>query len=416
MKLAVLNPAELSTIFIALGLLLLSAFLSGKMFSFIKAPKVIGEIFGGLFLILILAALGGENLIKSLFGAFSEEGKILNIFYHFGLIFLMFMAGFNTRLSFDKSNLKIISSLFIGATFLPIFIGLFFVDSFRGVYEGASGDGVSFTLVFLIAIAVTSIPVISKIFFDLNIIKTRFASVILTTSTLQDLFLWILLNIAINSALNKSSFSENLLTAIITIALFIGIKIAANALLKVRIKIGVADFLTLSFVLLFMAIAVLNLLSINPMYSAFLVGFLIKSLIANHGELRDKTGLIGDFSFSFFIPIYFALIGVGLDLKAFSFWIFAAFCTLSCVVEFAGAYLGLIFLKLPQIAKTNFAITMNARGGPGIVLASTAFYYEIINADFFTALILTTLLSSALAGYWLRFVKYRYGEAVFKDF
>ena len=45
---------------------------------------------------------------------------------------------------------------------------------------------------------------------------------------------------------------------------------------------------------------------------------------------------------------------------------------------------------------------MNARGGPGIVLATVAYSYEIINIEFFTVLILTTMLSSLIAGYWLR--------------
>jgi Kef-type K+ transport system membrane component KefB len=53
----------------------------------------------------------------------------------------------------------------------------------------------------------------------------------------------------------------------------------------------------------------------------------------------------------------------------------------------------------------SLGITMNARGGPGIVLATTAFAYGIINIEFFTVIILTTMLSSALAGYWLRAVK-----------
>jgi hypothetical protein len=48
---------------------------------------------------------------------------------------------------------------------------------------------------------------------------------------------------------------------------------------------------------------------------------------------------------------------------------------------------------------------MNARGGPGIVLATTALAYNIINIEFFTVLILTTMLSSMIAGYWLRAVK-----------
>ena len=48
---------------------------------------------------------------------------------------------------------------------------------------------------------------------------------------------------------------------------------------------------------------------------------------------------------------------------------------------------------------------MNARGGPGIVLATTAYAANIINLEFFTVLIITTMISSAIAGYWLRIFK-----------
>lgn len=51
----------------------------------------------------------------------------------------------------------------------------------------------------------------------------------------------------------------------------------------------------------------------------------------------------------------------------------------------------------------SFAVTMNARGGPGIVLATVAYAAGIINLEFFTVLILTTMLSSMIAGYYLRF-------------
>ena len=41
----------------------------------------------------------------------------------------------------------------------------------------------------------------------------------------------------------------------------------------------------------------------------------------------------------------------------------------------------------------NLAITTNARGGPGIVLASVAYDSGIINALFYTALVLTAILT-----------------------
>ena len=65
----------------------------------------------------------------------------------------------------------------------------------------------------------------------------------------------------------------------------------------------------------------------------------------------------------------------------------------------------MLFTKLKKKTIFSLGITMNARGGPGIVLATTAFAYNIINIEFFTVIILTTMLSSMIAGYWLRAVK-----------
>ncbi|HEA6929761.1 TPA: cation:proton antiporter [Campylobacter lari] len=416
MKIESLSPDNLTAIFLSLGILLLSAFVFGKIFTFLKTPKVIGEIIGGF----VLGASGfyivAPELITQIFLNFQEQGKILNTFYQLGLIFLMFIAGFNTQINFEKQNIKIISILFLGATFIPIVLGYFFIDYFKDSFIGEKGNDLSFSLVFLIAIAVTSIPVISKIFFDIGIIKTRFASIVLTTSTIQDLFLWILLNVAINASTSNSfSIENNLWTAFITIILFILVKILANIVSKIRFHFESIDFFTLSFVLLFLAIALLNIVHINPMYTSFLVGFLIKNTLQNSLELKERITSISDFSFSCFIPIYFALIGIQLNvIHEFSFIMFVMFCLLACVLEFFGSYISLLSLKISNISRVNFAITMNARGGPGIVLASVAFYYQIINTNFFTTLILTTLFSSMLAGYWLRYQKNKNDEVFYR--
>ena len=73
------------------------------------------------------------------------------------------------------------------------------------------------------------------------------------------------------------------------------------------------------------------------------------------------------------------------------------------MLEFIGTWLLLLFSKISRPARMNFAITMNARGGPGIVLATVTYAAGIINLEFFTVLILTTMLSSMIAGYYLRY-------------
>ena len=45
---------------------------------------------------------------------------------------------------------------------------------------------------------------------------------------------------------------------------------------------------------------------------------------------------------------------------------------------------------------------MNARGGPGIVVASTAFTAGIIDQDFYAVLVLLAVITSLAAGAWLQ--------------
>ena len=108
-------------------------------------------------------------------------------------------------------------------------------------------------------------------------------------------------------------------------------------------------------------------------------------------------------AFSFFIPVYFALVGIQLNVvHDFSIIRFALFFVIAFGLEFIGTWLLLLPSKLTHGTRLNFAITMNARGGPGIVLATVAYANNIISLEFFTVLILTTMLSSMMAGYWLR--------------
>jgi Kef-type K+ transport system membrane component KefB len=47
---------------------------------------------------------------------------------------------------------------------------------------------------------------------------------------------------------------------------------------------------------------------------------------------------------------------------------------------------------------------MNTRGGPGIVLATIAFDFGIINETFFVTLVLIAIITSLIAGWWFKFL------------
>ena len=397
-----LTSGEIGVTFLALFLLLLFSFVFGKLFELIRAPKVVGEIVGGMIIGGSCIGLLFPDLFNSIFKAFVEEEKVLNIFYQLGLVFLMFSSGYTTSISLNRENAKEYCLLFFGATVIPMLCAIPFVKMFYSNFVGTVNNELAFTFVFLICAAITSIPVISKIFFDIGMMNTKFSNMVLTVSTIQDLLLWILLNMAI-SVVENNTFEASgfILTTLLTIGLLVVAKVIEYFIKKFNIKIE-KNVISLSFLITFILVYGLSMLNINIMYSSFIAGYLVKALVGDSAEIES----IKSFSMNLFVPVYFALVGIQLDIiNNFSLIRFIMFFIIAFGLEFVGTVIPLLFTKLRKKTILSLGITMNARGGPGIVLATTAYAYNIINIEFFTVLILTTMLSSMIAGYWLRIVK-----------
>lgn len=418
MTLQTLSESEIIATLLALAMLLFFAYAMGSLMEKIKAPRVVGEITGGIL-------IGGTFLyhffpdfIGRIFMAYESEGKVLNIFYQMGLIFLMFLSGYNTKLEVDRENTKTISCVFVGATILPMLGAIPFIGLFRNAFIGEVGNDIAFGFVFTIGVAITSIPVISKIFFDMGIMNTRFSNTVLTVSTFQDLCLWILLNAATRIATTgELKIPDMLVVVAFTLGLFVIAKLISDHMHTRDMSIRAITFYSLSFVLLLLVCAGLYMVGINIMYAAFLVGYVVKSFVgdAEDSDAKKRMESLGEFAFSFFVPIYFALVGIQLNLiHDFSLLRFILFFVVAFGLEGIGTLIMLQFTDLNRRSKINFAVTMNARGGPGIVLATVAYSYGIINVEFFTVLILTTMLSSMIAGYWLR-RQQRIDESVFMN-
>ncbi len=404
MKLATLSEKEIIMTLIALALLLLAAFVCGTLMEKIKGPRVVGEIIGGMLLGGSCLFLLAPAFSQQVFFDFPEEGKVLNIFYQLGLIFLMFLSGYNTDIKVDRSNARTISLVFIGATILPMAGSIPFFGMFKEYFIGSINNEFAYSLVFAIGVAITSIPVISKIFFDMGIMNTTFSNTVLTVSTFQDLCLWILLNVATRIAQSgEIKLVEMIVIVAVTIGIFVAIAVISKFIKQIRHEWKPITFYSLSFVLLLLTCGLLYMLGINIMYSAFVVGYLIKAVFGTSDTVKTRMKSLESIAFSFFIPIYFALVGIQLNVvHDFSLMRFLLFFAIAFGLEFIGTWVLLLPSGLKMRTRMNFAITMNARGGPGIVLATVAYSYNIISLEFFTVLILTTMLSSMIAGYFLR--------------
>jgi Kef-type K+ transport system membrane component KefB len=149
--------------------------------------------------------------------------------------------------------------------------------------------------------------------------------------------------------------------------------------------------------------AIAGALDVSLVFAAFLAGFAVV-----HKKRRlfaEALDAIGKVAFAFFIPVYFAIVGLKLDLvRGVSLSMMVAFIAGSCLIKLVSVCLAGRCAGFRGLDLVNLAVTTNARGGPGIVLASVALEAGIISAPFYTTLVVAAILTSQLAGAWLDFV------------
>jgi len=149
--------------------------------------------------------------------------------------------------------------------------------------------------------------------------------------------------------------------------------------------------------------ALAGALDVSIVFAAFLAGFAVV-----HKKRRlfaDALDSIGKVAFAVFVPVYFAIVGLKLDLaRGVSWGMLAVFILGTCAVKIASVSLAGRIAGFRGLDLLNLAITTNARGGPGIVLASVAYDAGIISSQFYTTLVVAAVVTSQMAGAWLDFV------------
>lgn len=399
---------ELTSILLIILLLIALAQLLGHLFTRLRQPKVVGEILAGI--VLGPALFGRWPVVSRLVAAADHQGHILDFVYWLGLLLLMFLSGAETQQLFSRDERREVGWLAIVGTGIPFLLGLIVGPWLvRPSLAGPSGNRVSLIIILAVGVAVTSVPVVSKIFADLKILHTRFARLVLGVAVLEDIFLWLALAIATavagRTVLNPGALSYHVIATLVFFLLALTvvpklIKRLNKAQWNLLAKHSPVGY-TIAVLLAYCVVA--GALNVSLVFAAFLAGFAVV-----HKKRRlfsEALDAIGRVSFAFFIPVYFAIVGLKLDLvRGLSLWMLVAFFVGSGVVKIVSVSMAGRFAGFHGLDLINVAITTNARGGPGIILASVAFDAGIISSKFYTTLIVTAVLTSQIAGAWLEHV------------
>ena len=383
-----------------------------RLFEKIKQPPVVGEILAGLIL--------GPSLLLSFYPHaldffHVQEGWVQGEIYFIkevGLIFLMFLSGFEVKSLFGRDNVRPVVVVILTSTVIPVIIALSVLpfintESMMGVKNSAAALYICIAL----GLTVTSIPVISRILFDLDIIKSTFAQFVISVAAIEDIILNFLLAMAVGivAAGGGDSLTDLLVHASINIVfIFFALSYGSNVLEWLQKKIfsrvmarnSTAMIMAMMFLFTFVAFEI----GVPIFLGAFMYGIAASQYMEKNNEDLNS---ISRFAFAFFIPLYFGLVGFRLNLFSIDLQQFGLFFVAACAIKLVGTYIGARFTKFPNDYSVDMSVAMIAKGGPGIVVAMVAVDAGIISESFYTSLILTVILTSIFVGSWLDRAKHR---------
>ncbi|MFF2012731.1 cation:proton antiporter [Streptomyces sp. NPDC058195] len=423
-----LQSSDLMHLFVAVTVLLVVAHTVGHLFLLLRQPPVIGEILGGLLLgptVLGVIAPGAQEWL------FPSSGSVaagLGVLYEVGLLLLLFLSGREMVEHRGGSRRKSTTAMAVIGVVVPFAVGMFavrFVDV--DSLSGPHGTQTSVGLVFGIGVAVTSIPVISRIMLDLDILRTAFARTVLSIAVLEDVVLYVMLAVVLGLAQANSGTSYGLWSLfhndgalastvyyVVATLVFFAVFLPLGRQFFRLLAIGPGSFIEkrspTGFRLVYMLLMALICvgLGINPVFGALLAGASAASadMRVTVPEQRAAASAswesLKKFSLAFFVPLYFANVGVQLDLAHhFAPLFFVGFLVMACLVKLGSVWAGARLAGEDNRVAVHFAVALNARGGPGIVLATVTLAAGIINEDFYAVLAMLSIITSQIAGVWL---------------
>jgi Kef-type K+ transport system membrane component KefB len=426
-----LSVVQVSILLTSIAVILVAAHALAQAFTRFRQPAVIGEVVGGLVLGPTVLGILSPRIEATLFTNPGPVPVVLGALSQLGLLLLMFVTGSEIQLRTSRRERRTVAWVAGLGLAVPFGVGCLVVLPLKyGHYSGPRGTPATFTLVFGIAVAVTSIPVISRLMLDLRLLGTGFARVVLSVAMIEDVALYgvLALTLSLGGAAPASDIgiwaligtdsmmfnvTYHLLAALVfvVVALLWGVPLLSRLMASPANLVGSRSPAALRLTLLLVAALLCTVIGINPIFGALLAGYCLRR--ADEAAPRtapvswpEDTGRtwesIHQFSVAFFVPIYFVSVGLKLDLlRHFDPVFFAWFLVLCCAVKAVSIWSGARIAGQNAARAVDLAVALNARGGPGIVLATVCLDAKIININFYTSIVLLSIITSQLAGFWL---------------
>ncbi|KAK5136211.1 hypothetical protein LTR08_003818 [Meristemomyces frigidus] len=381
----------------------------------LRQPRVIAEVIGG---ILLGPSVMGRipGFTATIFPAAALPN--LTLVANLGLVLFLFLVGLEVDLRYFASNWKVAISVGTAGMALPFGLGCAIAwglyNQFRHE-EGTVPIGFGVYMLFIgVAMSITAFPVLCRILTELKLLSTPVGVIVLSAGVGNDVVGWILLALCV-ALVNAGSGITALWVLLTCVAyvLFLVFAVRPGFMWVLRRTRALQEGPSQSIVALTLLIALMSafftgVIGVHPIFGAFLAG-----LICPHGKFAiGITEKIEDLVSALFLPLYFALSGLGTNLGlldngitwAYVIGVIAvAFCA-----KFAGGTLAARLNGMVWRESCTIGVLMSCKGLVELIVLNIGLQAKILSTRTFTIFVVmalvttfaTTPLTSALYPPW----------------
>jgi len=267
----------------------------------LKQPAVLGGVFAGIFIALVLTIGGLDGALAGF------RGETFDTFAEMGIIFLMFISAFEMDLGELRRVWKHSASTAWFGVLVPFVLG------------AVVGWLFNFTLIESMVIGTvltaTSVGITVRTLMDVNAIHTRTSATILSAAVIDDVIGIVLLTVVLGSGRTSTFMSWNLpplIILVIGLVLFFLVtwvlgKRYIGPVMRLSSKLSMPKSLTsIAIAIAFVYAALANMVGVAAVTGAFLAGLIINQTIEAKRVVRDLRTI----GAAFFVPLFFVSIGV----------------------------------------------------------------------------------------------------------
>lgn len=378
-----------------IAVILLSTKMLGLLTRKFQMPQVVGALIAGL--ILGPAVL---NIVK--------ETQFIAQMAELGVIVLMFSAGLETDIKELKKTGKISFLTALLGVLVPLVIGFIVAVIFNEGFSNIQGGKVFLQNVFIgVILTATSVSITVETLKEIGKLSTRAGNVILGAALIDDVMGIIALTIITSLA----DTSVNVWSVLFKLVMFFVFAIIFgmvfyyffNKWMK-RYNDSNKRFVILAFVFcLLLAYIAERYFGVADITGAFIAGL----FISNTQKTEYITSRFETLSYMLLSPIFFASIGIKVDISSMSssIIIFTVVLTLAAILsKVIGCGLGAKMCKCTNMESLQIGTGMISRGEVALIVATKGLSLGLVDQKFLAPVVIMVVITTVITPILLKVV------------